>query len=80
MDKEKTWMIIVERPSGQTDTYFIKAQTLYDAFKKFSEAFFPWNMVGLHIAEVKHNETEKRKEERPSAGILGAYQMAGCDD
>lgn len=69
MDKMKTWQIIVERPSGTTDTYFISAATLYEAFIAFSEAFFPFNMVGLHITEVKHNETQERKEERPSAGI-----------
>lgn len=67
MDKEKTWQITVERNGGTTDTYFIKARTLYDAFIAFSEAFFPWNMVGLHIKEAKRDE--RKKEERTSAAL-----------
>ena len=72
----KTWQFIVERPSGAIELFYIEAVTLYEAFHRFCEAYFPWNMVGLHITEVKNNETEKRKGERPSADILGANQMA----
>lgn len=64
MAEEKTWQIIAERNGGTTETYFIKARTLYDAFIAFSEAFFPWNIVGIHISEAKDNEKEKEGEGR----------------
>lgn len=66
MAEKKTWQIIVERNGGTTDSYFIKAVTLYDAFIAFSEAFFPWNMVGLHIKEAKDDEKEKERKRRCS--------------
>lgn len=62
MAEEKTWEIITERIGGTTDIYFFKARTLYDAFIAFSEAFFPWNMVGLHIKEAKDVEKEKERK------------------
>ena len=50
--KEKTWQITVERSSGSKDEYLIRAGTLSEAFAYFSEAFFPWNMVGISISEA----------------------------
>lgn len=67
MAEKRIWQIIAERKDGTAETYFIKARTLYDAFIAFSEAFFPWNMVGLHIKEAKDDEREK--EERPGAAV-----------
>lgn len=68
MAEEKTWQITVERNGGTTDTYFIQARTLYDAFIAFSEAFFPWNMVGLHIKEAKSDEKQEERK-RPCADL-----------
>lgn len=50
--KEKTWQITVERSSGTTDEYIIRAGTLYEAFTHFSESLFPFNMVGIRISEA----------------------------
>ena len=64
----KTWQITVERSAGTTDTYFIQAGTLYEAFLAFSEAFFPWNMIGLHITEAKSDEKQEERK-RPGADL-----------
>ena len=50
--KDKTWQITVERSSVSKDEYLIRAGTLPEAFAHFSEAFFPWNMVGISISEA----------------------------
>ena len=68
MAEEKTWQIITERKDGTTDTYFIKALTLYEAFLAFSEAFFPWNMIGLYIKEAKDDEKQEERK-KPCADL-----------
>lgn len=69
--KLKTWWISVTRQTGVTDEYYIKAVSLYEAFREFSEAFTPWNLVELRISEVKHNEEQK---ERPGAAVFRAHR------
>ena len=50
--KEKTWQITVERSSGSVDEYLINAVTLPEAFARFKEIMFPWNLVGISISEA----------------------------
>lgn len=52
MADEKTWQITVERSSGTTDEYIIHAGTLPEAFARFKEIMFPWNLVGISISEA----------------------------
>lgn len=70
-DMVKTWWISVTRQTGVKDEYYIEAVNLYEAFKRFSEAFTPWNLVELRISEVKHDEEQK---ERPGAAVFRADQ------
>lgn len=49
---EKTWQITVERISGSKDEYLINAGTLPEAFARFKEIMFPWNLVGISISEA----------------------------
>ena len=50
--KEKTWQITVERSSGSTDEYLIRAGSLIEAFTHFCESSFPFNMAGIRISEA----------------------------
>ena len=52
MAEKKTWQITVERSSGTTDEYLIRAGTLIEAFTHFSESSFPFNMAGIRISEA----------------------------
>lgn len=68
-DMVKTWWISVTRQTGVKDEYYIEAVNLYEAFKRFSAAFTPWNLAELRISEVKRNEEQK---ERPGAAVFRA--------
>lgn len=50
--QEKTWQITVERSSGSTDEYLVNARTLNEAFARFKETSFPWNVAGIRISEA----------------------------
>lgn len=63
----RLWHFRVERQTGSTDEYYIQAADLYGAFKQFYEAFKPWNLVGLMIAEVNDDEQQK---ERPGSAVF----------
>ena len=70
-DALKTWWISVTRQTGVTDEYYIRAVSLYEAYKEFSAAFTPWGLVELRISEVKHHEEQK---ERPGTAVFRADQ------
>ena len=72
-DQVKTWWISVTRSTGVKDEYYIQAVNLYAAFRQFSEAFMPFNLVELRISEVKHSEEQK---ERPGAAVFRENQKA----
>lgn len=65
-EKKKTWQITAIRQSGSRDEYFIKASDLYEAFRRFHDAYAMYNLAELRIREGKHNE---EKEEKPGAGV-----------
>ncbi len=55
MRMDKTWKITATI-GEYTDVYYIKGETLYDAFMKFYKLYGTKHLVAIKITEVKQDE------------------------
>ena len=58
--RRKTWSVVVERFSGNTDEVIVQADTLHEAFLAISSNFYMQTIAGIRITEVKRYEGQEK--------------------